>query len=283
MKGRVPVHVAAQIVLPLLCFALVSCAVADRPALEASASAEGVAVPDRAEAHPEAATTPTVGPALEMSYVAGGRTVDENDVASLCVASREVTISDYLLCLDAGECSGPDRTLSECAYFDPEAHRPELPMTCVSQEMAEEFCTFVEMRLPSELEWQWVAYNGAARTKFPWGDEKATPDHLNLDFRPSVECSVEVLPPGSRPMGNSSSGVSDLQGNVSEWTSRKDGTDGYFIGMAVDECFNDSLNYGGSAVTAGSSSGLRLVGFRCVRSTPNGGPDACLQHKTSPR
>jgi len=65
--------------------------------------------------------------------------------------------------------------------------------------------------LPSELEWEKAARGGLVETVFPWGDEP-DPQRANYaDTSLSNTCAVGCFPPNGF-------GLSDLAGNVWEWT-----------------------------------------------------------------
>lgn len=70
----------------------------------------------------------------------------------------------------------------------------------------------VSYRLPSEIEWEYAARNGAKGSLYPWG-EKYDPKCAVLDQRDN-----DPLPVGTASCANDW-GVVDLIGNVFEWTS----------------------------------------------------------------
>ncbi|MEM6990783.1 MAG: SUMF1/EgtB/PvdO family nonheme iron enzyme [Myxococcota bacterium] len=173
---------------------------------------------------------------------------DEVEVASFCIDRTEVTVEAYRACTAAGACAPSmvsifwpsigDREQTkwsaECnGHFD---DRGAHPANCVGWDEADAFCRARGVRLPTEAEWEWVARGGDAGNPYPWGNE--TPDATRLNACGS-ECQSTLAelglkwqrlydgddgfpftaPVGSFPAGEGSSGVTDLGGNVFEWTA----------------------------------------------------------------
>lgn len=94
---------------------------------------------------------------------------------------------------------------------------------CVSWPDAMAYCvwlsrqTGMRVRLPSEAEWEKAATwnpQKESKTLYPWGND-FDPAYCN-----TAEAHLETLTPVDtfRPAGDSYYGVSDLMGNVAEWT-----------------------------------------------------------------
>lgn len=125
------------------------------------------------------------------------------------------------------------------------------PVTQVSFHDAEAYCAFHRRRLPSEAEWEYAARNGGRdATLYPWG----TNELLSADGRPLANTwepvpSLARTPPDgyiyTSPVGrggHSRLGLSDMAGNVWEWTS----TD-YVAGpYSVDHGFMQPADSGAS-------------------------------------
>jgi serine/threonine-protein kinase len=93
------------------------------------------------------------------------------------------------------------------------------PVVNVSLDDANSFAAWrskrdgVQYRLPTEAEWEYAARNGDKNDLYPWGQ--------NWDEKNAVLKEATPSPVGSRPTGRNRWGVSDLIGNVWEWTSSK--------------------------------------------------------------
>ncbi|MEM7217016.1 MAG: SUMF1/EgtB/PvdO family nonheme iron enzyme [Pseudomonadota bacterium] len=90
---------------------------------------------------------------------------------------------------------------------------PNAPVVGVSWYEADACARWLDGSLPTEEQWEWLARGRAAR-RFPWGDEP--PDDQRAVFDAPLD---RVGPVGISPLGWSPEGLSDLAGNVDEWTA----------------------------------------------------------------
>jgi len=176
-------------------------------------------------------------------------------VDGYCMQKTEVTVEAFTKCVTGGSCKTPasvpdyppgegvdveehkarETKLAElCNWGHPE--RLKHPINCVSSEEAVTYCASVGMRLPTEAEWEFAA-RGSDGRKFPWGDDGATLGHMNAC---GAECNAwetkntlplsgkmydqddgffGTAPVGSFPQGDTKLGLSDMVGNVWEWTN----------------------------------------------------------------
>jgi formylglycine-generating enzyme required for sulfatase activity len=86
----------------------------------------------------------------------------------------------------------------------------------VSYAEASAYARWAGKKLPTEAQWQRMAYGTTERDErsFPWGDADPSPEYGNFDFVRWDPASVNAY-----PKGKSAFGVADLLGNGWEWTS----------------------------------------------------------------
>jgi formylglycine-generating enzyme required for sulfatase activity len=118
-------------------------------------------------------------------------------------------------------------------WYDGTWNQPDHPVVCVSWYEAVAYTrwlaqeTGVDVRLPTEAQWEKAARGADART-WPWGNEPPDGARLNYcDRNCEHDWKDETVddgyrytaPAGSYPAGASPYGVLDMAGNVWEWTS----------------------------------------------------------------
>jgi formylglycine-generating enzyme required for sulfatase activity len=257
------------------------------PAAGAKPSAAGK--PSAAAVAPATAAAPSTASVVAVpagSVTKQGRRIN---VPAFYMDRTEVTVREYLACVGIGRCTA---TLTDglCNAGQPQK-KGDHPINCVTQLQAASFCAARGARLPTEPEWQ-LAAAGAEGRIYPWGSELPSllwvTEPKNGAYAPGPArhhlcwmgdgTSEEVYPQSTCPVashhaGDTPSGISDLAGNVWEWTSDEQGAgaDPLFIlkggGYGYDRM-------GALEVRATDSSQHEAdfygpdIGFRCVQAGP---------------
>jgi eukaryotic-like serine/threonine-protein kinase len=244
-----------------------------------------------AERQPETPATDrrlTVAAALEppkppagMAYVSGGAFVMGNDastersekpehevlVASFFIDETEVTNAQYAEFLKAVKRPAP----SDWKNGAPPPGKENHPVTNVSWEDAKAYAEWAGKRLPTEAEWEYAA-RGADKRLYPWGDA-FQPEFANTRERGAKS----PLPVGSIPQDKSPFGVTDMAGNVAEWTatefapypgSQANPDPGKLIVRGGS--FGDPKEFAMTAARAGEppQTTSANIGFRCAKNIP---------------
>ncbi len=133
---------------------------------------------------------------------------------SFWIQQAEVTNQQYSQCVAAGKCTAPNK-VSKTKYRYGANTYENFPVVGVSWNQAQEYCTFIEARLPTEAEWEKTARGVEGKT-YPWGNNKPACDLLNYDdcLDPSEPEEVRSYPDGTSPFE-----AMDMAGNVSEWVA----------------------------------------------------------------
>lgn len=163
------------------------------------------------------------------------------------------------------------------------------PMNCITWYEAMAFCIWDGGYLPTEAEWNYAATGGSEQRAFPWSSPASSlaltssrasyHDGTNCVGDGMPGCAVtDLVPVGSRPMGDGRWGHSDLAGNVWEWTLDWYGTYVTPCADCAQVASGTSRVYRGGGFVAGASQlrvGTRFnltpadrgsdLGFRCAR------------------
>ncbi|MFZ5908844.1 MAG: SUMF1/EgtB/PvdO family nonheme iron enzyme [Chloroflexota bacterium] len=130
-------------------------------------------------------------------------------VADFWIYRTEVTNRMYALCVAVGKCTPPADPQAASALTD--RSRRERPVTGVTWQQADAYCTWAQGRLPTEAQWEKAA-RGEQGNPYPWGDAAPTCDLLNFD-----NCKDAPSDVFDYPAGKSFYDVLDMSGNVFEW------------------------------------------------------------------
>jgi len=230
------------------------------PAGKAASALPSASAPMLASAAPSASAAPAPTCPEEMVKIPAGqffmgselKDAPDNEkpshnvtVDSLCMDLYEVSAKKYKACSDQGKCrraptevEWPKITAAERATYSPlctisDPEKLDHPITCVTWEMADNYCKANGGRLPTEAEWEFATRGPDGRI-YPWGDDPPTADHLNacdaqcLAWGKAHQVELTALekgddgfattaPVGKFPAGRSRFGPYDVVGNVWEW------------------------------------------------------------------
>lgn len=150
------------------------------------------------------------------------------------------------------------------------AERADHPVVHVAYEDAESYADWAEARLPTEAEWEFAARGGLDGAQFTWGDERE-PDGVRLanywhgDFPWRADRGFGSTAPVGSFVPNGY-GLSDMAGNVWEWTSD------WYQGFESDQGCCAPVNPTGATREASISSSEQ---FAVPRKVVKGGSFLC--------
>ncbi len=145
-------------------------------------------------------------------------------LSAFAIDETEVTRGQYATCVSTGTCEA--LPYCESRSGDISDHE-QLPVVCLTHTQAENFCSWVDGRLPTEAEWEKAA-RGEQGAVWAWGSHP--PSCLIANFRYSSGYCVDgVVEVGSYDANNnelitvkstrSAYGLLDTVGNAWEWVA----------------------------------------------------------------
>jgi formylglycine-generating enzyme required for sulfatase activity len=166
-----------------------------------------------------------------MVYVPGGtfmmgalywsaQPIHQQTVAAFYLDITEVTVGSYQQCVNEGNCADLSPTFN-CNWKV--AGKENHPINCVDWNQADNYCRKNQKRLPTEIEFEYVM-RGPQGSTYSWGAANPiSPPDPNAQLWWNRTISTGTSPVGAFPktlLGElSANGISDIAGNVIEWTS----------------------------------------------------------------
>jgi sulfatase modifying factor 1 len=190
----------------------------------------------------------------------------------------EVTNRSYQTCVEDAVCTPPEKTTSPTRneyYLNPNFF--DYPVIYISYNQALVFCEWIGGTLPSEEQWE-AAARGVSGYTYPWGNDAPSQGDASLGISNLLTDTQKV---GFYPKDKTPTGIFDMAGNVSEWTSSWlisypgnletfDYTDEYRIIKGGNYRIIPELNYTKNYYRRGENPTVQkfVIGFRCVWNPP---------------
>jgi Sulfatase-modifying factor enzyme 1 len=127
-------------------------------------------------------------------------------MAPFCAARFEVLTSEFEACVTAKKCEPARGKMFTCNTS--EKGKADHPINCIDHSQAVAVCEFQGARLPTEVEWEYLARGGSEMRSYPWGEE--APDERTC-WKTNGTCKAGSFAEGAF-------GLHDVVGNVWEWT-----------------------------------------------------------------
>jgi formylglycine-generating enzyme required for sulfatase activity len=219
-----------------------------------------------------------------------GLHVFDVDVATFDMDRTEVTTAQFHACRKAEGCPGdrrgilltekPPKNMRGFCTTDvwdeariPKPGMESHPMNCLPQWEAEDYCTWVGKRLPTEVEWEFAARSRNVDYSCPWGPPTidAKGEH-SCRRRPEIEVTA---PPCGHTEDETEQGLCDMMWNVAEWVTRvpERKPEIFVVEAPGIGAFRGSSSWNTDRMPfedgrESSMSESVSIGFRCVRDVP---------------
>jgi formylglycine-generating enzyme required for sulfatase activity len=144
----------------------------------------------------------------------------QQTVGDFLIDPTEVTVGDYRATCH-GNCGAGGATgstdLAGCTWTPSPDANEDVPINCITAAEAAAYCKAVNKRLPHESEWEYAARGGGSGERvYPWGS--GLPSCMLGNFAPLACATKGPADVATHTMGDTPEQVSDLVGNVAEWT-----------------------------------------------------------------
>ena len=191
-------------------------------------------------------------------------------IATFELGKYPVTVHEYQCYLaDEQRNHGAKEPEGEPSW-DEQSQHPSRPLVNVSWHDATAYCLWLSVShgrncaLPTEDQWEFAA-RGTALRKYPWSNQKPSPEHANYA---ETGLRGHPTPVGLFPAGATPDGVLDMAGNVWEWTA-SNWNDKAYKTLRGGAFSNSARNLRAAYRNVDASDGRNdSIGFRCLREVP---------------
>ena len=192
-------------------------------------------------------------------------------MGSFWIDQTEVTVRQYNLCIDAGQCSITAFPSADVPsdYYENSMYA-DYPAVDITWQGARAYCAWAGKRLPTETEWEKAA-RGTDGIIYPWGNNAQTGNtgnycdrNCDLDWKDTSTNDGYLYrsPVGNYPVGASPYGALDMAGNVWEWVADWYG-DTYYTSMTSND--PQGPGTGSERVVRGGGWGSTLTNLRTAK------------------
>lgn len=179
-----------------------------------------------------------------------------------------VTVEQYEACVKAGVCPPLPDNGNWAATYNRRGNKKR-PVNEVNWFNAKMYCQWLNKRLPTSLEWEWAARGRDEGRIYPWGNKM--PDSKSacwLRYDGKTDTGNGTCEVGQYSF--SRDGVTDMAGNLWEWTSTFGDKEKTMIVMKGGAWYNDDpkklrVDYNGYASIYHNDDASD--GFRCAKCT----------------
>jgi formylglycine-generating enzyme required for sulfatase activity len=147
----------------------------------------------------------------------------------------EVTFGQYDSCVSAGKCTPAHYDDGACVIWTNEGFKKvrvplafrdqKFPVVCVTWFQAQQYCMYKGKKLPTEAQWEYAALAGRS-VSYAWGNDPPTAGRCTQPGLMHPEKAGSFSP---NPWG-----ISDMTGNVWEWTADHYSPDYYSVSPETD-------------------------------------------------
>jgi|GEM_PF-5087350 len=177
-----------------------------------------------------------------------------------------VTVEQYEACVIAGVCPSPPDNGNWAATYNRRGNKKR-PVNEITWYGAKAYCDWMGKRLPSADEWEWAARGREEDRVYPWGNEIKLTIHPVCWQRYDSKFDTGQGTCEVGKYARSRDGVTDMAGNVWEWTSTFSDEFSNLVIMKGGAWYNDDpeklkVSYRGYASPYHSDDASD--GFRCA-------------------